>query len=134
MIKDPKSLSDADKNTLAHEKCVEIDFLLKEADTPIPLSQVPDDVHLQILKRVLALKTNSKDNAAKRHRARLVSAPHLSAPRHSVHGNAPTVMLSTIRMLLSVFPTWMKLAKNEKVIVFPRDVIKAFLQSLEVSD
>lgn len=65
------------------------------------------------------------------HRARIVSASHFYSPHHAVHGNGPTVMLSTLSMLISVLPTWMKLSENEKLVVFLRDVIKTIIQSLK---
>lgn len=135
VIKDYKSLSDVDKKAFDISKREEIDFMLKKAVKPIPIKQVPNNVELQPLKWVLAKKTNTIDDSKNRHRSRIVSASHRTALRHSVHGNAPTVMLSTLRILTSILPTWMKLilkvSQNDRIIMFCRDVHKAFIQSLK---
>lgn len=129
VIKNLKTLSIVDRDSFNEAKRGEVEFLLKEAVKPIPLDHVPADVEIQPLKWVLAKKTTTNDVKKTRHRARLVVASHMSMLRHAVHGNAPTVMLSTLRMLASIIPTWMQFSKDEKIVVFGRDVIKAYIQS-----
>ena len=95
------------------------------------MSAIPEELEVQILKWILTIKTSSDDENEKRHRARIVSASHRSALRHSVHGNAPTLMLSTIRMLASILPTWQTISSTEKIVVLCRDTTKDFIQSHE---
>lgn len=101
VIKDHKSLLEADKTNFAAVNREKIYFLLKAAVTPVFMFQVPDDVDIQMLKCVLVARTSSNDEICKRYSARIDSASTKSALRHSVHGNAATVMLSTICMLAS---------------------------------
>lgn len=131
VIKDPSTLNDADRAAFEVSKKGEIDFLLKHAVTPIPVKGVPPSVQIQPLKWLLALKTDIEDSKKKRHQARIVSATHRALLRHSVHGNTPKVMLSTVRIFCCIVPTWMELSPGDKVVVFGRDVTKAFIQSFE---
>lgn len=132
-IKDHNSLSDADKKAFEISKREEIDFLLKHAVQPILIEHVPDSVELQPLKWVIAKKTNTADESKNWHSSRIVSASHRSAPHHSVHGNAPTVMLSTLRILSMVLPTWiqmsLKMSPKDRIVIFCLDVLEAFIQS-----
>lgn len=50
---------------------------------------------------------------------------------HAVHGNAPTVILSTLRMMASVIPTWMT-KTWQKTGSFSLNVIKAYDRSIEI--
>lgn len=132
IIKDHRTISESDRAKFDIAKRNETDFMLKYAVTPMPLTDVPDQVALQALKWVLAIKTSSEDDSATCHRALLVSTTPKSPLRHSIHGNAPTIMLSTLWMLASIFPTLVLQSKktNNKLVMFARDVIKAFIQSL----
>lgn len=76
VIKDYKSLSDADKKSSAISKREEIEFLLKHAVKLILIEHVPDNVELLPLKWILAKKTNTADEFKNRHRSRIVSASH----------------------------------------------------------
>lgn len=70
------------------------------------------------------------------HRSRIFSASHCSSLLHSVHGNAPTVILSTFRMLASILLTWiqlnLKISPTDRIIVFCHDLHRAFIQSLKI--
>lgn len=110
----------------------EIKFLLdNKVVERIPLSEVPNDSELQILKWVLQIKRNLLHPDKIRHRARLVSASNLSQFRHSLAGNAPTIALKTVRLLLSLAPSWDQSlrANNDMLNIKVRDVTKAYLQS-----
>lgn len=84
--------------TRSTAKRAEIGFPLNKSVTPIPLDDVPADTQLEVLKWVLFVKKSAEDN---------VSSSHISAPRHSVRRNEPTVMLGTLQLLASVIPTRM---------------------------
>lgn len=64
-------------------------------------------------------------------RTNCVSASHLYFILHSVDGNAPTVLLSTIRIVVAILPAWMQQRTDDTIIIFYRDVIKAFIQSMK---
>lgn len=58
--KDPTALHEADRKVFDVSKREEIDFLLKEAVSPIPLELFPTDLELKVLKWILAVKASSK--------------------------------------------------------------------------
>lgn len=60
VTKNYKSLSKEGKKTFTVAKRDEIDFLLRETVTPIPLHQGPYDIEHQVSKCVLAVKTSSE--------------------------------------------------------------------------
>lgn len=93
--------------TRSTAKRAEIGFPLNKSVTPIPLDDVPADTQLEVLKWVLFVKKSAEDKSKKPHHHYLVSSSHISAPRHSVRRNEPTVMLSTLQLLASVIPTRM---------------------------
>lgn len=99
------------------------------------MNQVPDNVELQPLKWVLAKKTNTVDESKNRYRYRNLSTSYRSDLRHSVHGNDPTVILSTLRMLASILLSWiqlsLKISPINRIIISCRHVHKAFIQSLK---
>lgn len=94
-----EALHEADQKAFDAPKFDEIDFLLKACVIPISIKNVPDDVELKVLKLIFSLKTSSANDEFKRHRALLVSESHKSSLHHSVHGNSPIVMLSTVCMI-----------------------------------
>lgn len=110
----------------------EIEFLLKNTVDVIQDSKRHPECEVQPLKWVLNIKRSPNSDIPVRHRARLVSASHRTELRNSVHGNTPTVSLHTIRIVMSLFPTWFKAAKQKgkTLVLFTRDVTKAFLQSM----
>lgn len=114
VIKDPNSLFSSDRAPFDGAKKGEIDFLFKHAVTPNPVHDVPDTVQLQPLKWVLETKFASADEKKERHRARIVSVLQRSFLRHLVHGNTPTVMLSTVSMFTCIVPTWMQFHGDDK--------------------
>lgn len=132
-IKDPSTLPHKDQEALEAAKKEEIDFLMKKGIViPVKSDELgaeSAEAELQKLKWVLTIKTSTIDASKNRHRARIVSACHLSIYRHSVHGNAPTINLSTLRTVLAIIPTWMQLMPGERIVVILRDVTKAFLQA-----
>ena len=130
-VKNLKDRSEIDKAEFKKSKDEEIKFLLKGTVKPIPTQDRNPDCEIQPLKWVLAIKRSSNSKPPVRYRARLVSASNRTELRHSVHGNAPTVGMHTIRILMAIFPTWFKIAKRngKKLVFFTRDVTKAFLQS-----
>ena len=109
----------------------EVRFLLKDAITPIAQHKVEPHCELQPLKWVLGIKRSTNASHVPRYRAMLVSAWHLSLLRHSLDGNAPTVAISTIRLLLSVAPTWSSLLRSQgdSLLLLVCEVTKAYLQS-----
>ena len=135
VIKDHKSLSDEDLKASAVEKREEMDFMLNQAVNPIPTEHVRKIVEIQPLKWVLANKTITVDESKDRHRSCIVSASHRSALRQSVHGNAPSVTLSTLRILSSILPKWIQLASkhspNACILILCRDVLKSSIQGLK---
>lgn len=102
--KDHYDISDSDPIKIPIAKRSEIDFMLKPAVIPIPITDVPDHVTLQALKWVLAIKISSENESDTRHRTRLLSATHKSPMRHFVHRNAPTFMHNTLKMLAAILP------------------------------
>lgn len=112
----------------------EIKSLLKKKiviPIPEPTNLNPED--LQKLKWVRTIKTSTADASKTRHRDRLVSAPNLSVYRHSVHGNAPTIALSSCRIMIYILPTWIDppISKHDKLTIFIRDKTKEFLQIIK---
>lgn len=121
--------------SMEHAKLEEIEILMrKNVIIPIPHSDDMAIDELQKLNWVLVIKTSTIDASKNRHRARLVSTSITSIRRHSVHGNAPTINLSSCRITMSVIPTWMSILKQrsegkERTVIFSRYVTKSFLQS-----
>lgn len=128
-IENLKSSSIANKDPFNEDKRNEIEFLLKDAFKPIPLAHVPDKVEVQPLKWFLAKQTITNKVERTLHRARLVVASHMFMGRYAVNGNALSIKLRTLRMLASIIPTWNPLSKDEKIMAFGRDVIKAYILS-----
>lgn len=125
-IKDQNSLSKDERLALDVAKSKEIDFLPKDAITPIPRAIVPDGVQIQPFKWALVIKTSSGNDAAKLHCPRILSNFFLSAMRYAVHGNMPNIILSTLRMLCSILPTCLNLLNKVKIIIFCRYLNNAF--------
>ncbi|MEM1282625.1 MAG: hypothetical protein AAGG81_03645 [Chlamydiota bacterium] len=131
-VKNLKKLPQDDQNAFQKAKEEEIKFLIdKDVVKPIHISSISDAQEIQILKWVLQIKRNPTAALKIRHRARLVSASSISTLRHKVSGNAPTIGLSTIRIVISIVPTWDKQLrlKNDKMVVQVRDITKAYLQA-----
>lgn len=126
-----KKLSKEDKEAFDVSKLDEINFFLKHAVSPIPMTKVPDYVELQPLKLVLVIKTTIGKELSPHHGSRLVSASHLSQVRFSVHGNAPTVILSKVRLLFEIILKWLQFFPDDCIIIFCRDTTRAFIQSLK---
>ena len=126
------SLNTVDQEAFRKAMKEEIEFLLKNTVDVIQDSDRNQDCEVQPLKWVLNIKRSPTSETPVRHRARLVSASHRTELRNSVHGNTPTVGLHTIRIVMSLFPTWFKKAKQEgkQLTLFTRDITKAFLQSM----
>ena len=124
-------LNEKEKTAFEESMQEEIDFLLKNTVEPIPESERNRECEIQPLKWILNIKRSPNSKKPIRYRARLVSASHRTKLRHYVHGNTPTVSLHTIRIAMSLFPTWFKESeeKGKKIFFFTRDVTKAFLQS-----
>jgi len=106
-----------DQKKLKEAKYDEMRFLLNEENPvvkPIPIEDVSQE--LQILKWALQIKRNSIPKSV-RHRARLVSASNLSEFCDCITGNAPTIYLSTLRIVALALAVWrLKLEKkNDKL-------------------
>lgn len=131
VIKDHRALSNVDKKAFAISKREDIDFLVTKSVKAIPMMQVQENVELQPLKWILMKKTNTFNESKTRNRSRIVTASHRSAVRHSVHDNAPTVMLRTLCMPASILPTWiqlsLKISPTNNFIVSCLDVHKGFV-------
>ena len=129
-----KNLSGTDLVAMESAMAEEIKYLFdNEVIKKIKLSSVPSECEIQILKWVLQIKRNLREIHKIRHRARLVSASNLSALRHSLAGNAPTIAIRTIRLLLSIAAIWNKKlkAKGDSIVIRIRDVTKAYLQAIK---
>ncbi len=74
-----------------------------------------------------AYSKNRPITLKKWYRARLVAQAHQSCLRHVLHGNALTVILSSIRGLLGLAPVW-NTSNSNCVALLSRDVTKAYLQ------
>ena len=125
-------LNENEKTAFEESMREEIEFLLKNTVKPIQESERNRDCEIQPLKWILNIKRSPNSKNPIRYRARLGSASHQTELRHYVHGNTPTVSLHTIRIAMSLFPTWFKEGerKGKKIFFFTRDVTKAFLQSI----
>lgn len=121
VVKPNKQLPETDHITMEQTKVADIKFLIdRKILIPIRKPQMMRDKDFQNLKWVRAIKENSTDAFKNRHRARLVSASHLSVYRHSIHGNVPTIALSSCHIFISILPSWMELlpeASNVLIIV-----------------
>ena len=129
-----KDLNEHDLRAIEAAMAEEIKYLIdNEVIKRIKLSSVPTECELQILKWVLQIKRSLSNIEKIRHRARLVSASNLSSLRHSLAGNAPTVAIRTVRLLLAVAVIWNKQLqeKGDSIIIRLRDVTKAYLQSIK---
>lgn len=78
------------------------------------MDSTTNDIQLQPLEWMFIIKRSIYETRHDLHRARPVSASHLSALRHTVHGSAPTVYITTIRILTSMLPTWLTVQKTIK--------------------
>ena len=121
------AMSDEQRKEFDIAKKGEITFLLSKAVEIVQRTQMPRSCELQKLKWILSVKTSTNTGKV-RYRARLVSAAHRSHLRNSVHGNAPTVALSTVRIVYSIVPSWMN-ERKDPIHIMTRDVTKAYLQS-----
>lgn len=107
-------------------------LLLKYCRRPILLNSpdIPLIVDLRPLKSIFSITGSSHLQKSDSHRAGAISASQRSALRHSVHGNAPTIPLYSIRTLVSVLPTRITLQSSDALLVIIyRDPTKAFLWS-----
>ena len=109
-------------------KADEVRLLLKDAITPIQQHKVEPHCELQPLKWILGIKRSTNSSHYPRYRERLVSASHLSSLQYSLNGNAFTVATSTIRILLSLAPTWSATLRSpgDSLLLLVRDVTKAY--------
>lgn len=129
VIEDHCDMYESDSKTFVAARRGITDFILKAAVTQIPISVVLDHDSFRALKSILAIKTSSKDESATRQHAHLVNAAQKFSTRPFVHGNSPTIMLSTLSILASNFLTWLPQSKDENFVTLTRDMVKLFIQS-----
>lgn len=129
LVKNLLDMSEDDRVGFANAKQEEISFLLQQSVAVVSKDSICSEAELQPLQGILAIKQSGNPKLQPRYRARLVSASNRSKYRHAVHGNAPTVALSTIRTFFAVFLSWIQSSRNDPLHVFTRNVTKAYLQS-----
>lgn len=128
-IKNLLDVTEDDRIGFANAKQEEISFLLRQSVAVVPKDSICPKAELQPLRWILVLKLSGNPKLKPRYRARLVSASHRSKYRHAVHGNAPTVALSTMRTFFALLPLWIQSSRSDPLHVFTRDVTKAYLHS-----
>ena len=129
LFRPKEKMTEEERVQFSNAKREEIAFLLSKPVVLFPRRDMPKQCEFQALKWILS-KKKSTNTGAIRYRARLVSAAHRSRLRNSVHGNAPTVAMSTMRILYTIIPSWIR-DGNEPIHILTRDVTKAYLQSHE---
>ncbi len=101
----------------------EIEYLLQNAVKLASADDADKKAQKTGLRWVLTRKTNPI-TGKRRYRARLVALAHRSSIRHLLHGNAPTVRLSSLRAMLGVAPLWNE-SSETGISIMCRDVTKA---------
>lgn len=125
------TLLSSDRGAFDTKTKQELEFLLKDCVRPVFLSPSTDSSPSEIkhLKWIYSIKSSTHANKADRHRALLVSASQRSLLRHSVHGDAPTDFVFTVRILGDILPTWTFLKPpDDHLVIFCRDATKVYLQ------
>ncbi|KAI0565265.1 integrase core domain protein [Gracilaria domingensis] len=132
-IKTTDRLSPDDKIKFDADKSEEIKFLMSNTVKCVPLTEIPGECEIQPLRWIVSIKRNPNSATHPvRHRARLITGSHISSFRHTLSGNAPTISIASLRILLAVTPTWNAQAttREDEMVVLIRDVTKAYLQSM----
>ncbi len=111
---------------LPNAKKEELEYMLRKCVKLVLSDALNSDVQLTGLRWVLTRKINAV-SGKKMYSARLVALSHLSNLRHVLHGNAPTVNLSSMRAMLCITPTWNTMS-GKGVDIVCRGVTKAYLQ------
>lgn len=130
VMKDHSKISVSHRAKLAIVELSKVDFRLKSVIIPIAIIDVPDLGEPQPFMWVLAIKTLSKNGSNTRFRAQLDSAKEKSLLSYSVLGNVATIILCMFRMLTRILPMRIMHSKVDRIVLFARNVIKAFIQSM----